>query len=103
MKKSELIEKLNAIEGDFEITFAVDTDLLMDEWSFVYTDGVGDMELKTLYYEKDEIYSSKKDLEEYYKDAFNDGVMKGEELQKKVDEAISRLMKKEAIVIEITT
>lgn len=58
MKKSELIEKLQAIDGDPEIGFIVNNDLFDDDSYFTYLDSIGSIKNESLAIRNENIYET---------------------------------------------
>lgn len=103
MKKSELIKKLNEIEGDYEICFAVDTDIVAgDDFNYWYTDCVESVKFVTRYREEEHIYTDREELENSLACRYGYPDISEEELKEIIKEKIKKMETDERIEIRIT-
>lgn len=102
MKKSELINKLNKIEGDYELLFMVDSDLLCDEFPWMKGESVQVEKCIEAEY-NEEIHTNDCSLAEAIECDIDNGNLSDEDLQKEVDKIIDEIKIDDAIRIEIGT
>ena len=97
MKKSELIKALSEIEGDDEITFAMEWDIFIDDYGYAFSNNIVKISKEKLYLNSGDDHNH---VYDNYDDLF-EAINAGSDTEEETIESIKELETRNRIVIKI--